>query len=62
MRTALAFRFPAEAIEALARLDPRESVAVEFAFADGARDATRTAYVEVGDFAAAKAFMALARK
>src|SRR5207247_10389856 len=33
MGAALAFRFPASAADALASLDPREAVAVEFLFA-----------------------------
>jgi hypothetical protein len=52
-----AFRFPAEAARELAALDPREAVAVEFLF-DG--DVARRAYVEVGDFAAGRAFLTLA--
>ena len=52
-----AFRFPDTAIQDLARLDPRESVAVDFLFSGGA---TRRAYVEVGDFAAGRAFLAVA--
>jgi hypothetical protein len=51
-----AFRFPAAAAEALSGLDPRESVAVEFVF-DAGRESVRTAYVEVGDFAAGRAFL-----
>jgi hypothetical protein len=58
---AWAFRFPAEAIEALSQLDPRESVAVEFLFSSDGED-VRTAYVEVGDFAAARAFAAIPRQ
>jgi len=53
-----AFRFPAAAAQALAELDPREAVAVEFLFPGG----TRTAYVEVGDFAAGRAFLQLAAR
>jgi hypothetical protein len=53
------FRFPAEAIQALAGLDPRESVAVEFLLPYGR---TATAYVEVGDFAAGRAFLKLATR
>jgi hypothetical protein len=49
-----AFRFPDAASQELARLDPRESVAVDFLFAG---DVTRRAYVEVGDFAAGRAFL-----
>lgn len=48
------FRFPDSAQAALAGLDPRESVAVEFLFAG---DVVRRAYVEVGDFAAGRAFL-----
>lgn len=54
-----AFRFPAAAAQALAELDPREAVAVEFLF-PGER--VRTAYVEVGDFAAGRAFLQVASR
>ena len=54
-----AFRFPAAAAQALAALDPREAVAVEFLFAG---DKVRTAYVEVGDFAAGRAFLQVASR
>ncbi|MGZ3378552.1 MAG: hypothetical protein ACXU8S_18305 [Phenylobacterium sp.] len=54
-----AFRFPDAASQDLARLDPRESVAVDFLFAG---DVTRRAYVEVGDFAAGRAFLQLAAR
>lgn len=57
MTSAWAFRFPAEAATALAALDPREAVAVDFLFDDGGREAVRRAYVEVGDFAAGRAFL-----
>lgn len=50
------FGFPAAAAQALAGLDPREAVSVEFLFSSGGGDSRRTAYVEVGDFAAALAF------
>jgi hypothetical protein len=53
-----AFRFPAEAARELARLDPREAVAVEFLMPG---DVVRRAYVEVGDFAAGRAFLSVAR-
>jgi hypothetical protein len=49
-----AFRFPDAAAPELAKLDPREAVAVEFLFPG---DVTRRAYVEVGDFAAGRAFL-----
>ena len=54
-RTGWAFRFPPQAAAAMADLDPRESLQVEFQFGSGA---TRRIYVEVGDFAAARAFLA----
>lgn len=50
------WRFPAAAAPALERLDPRESFAVEFHFRDGTVATTR---FEVGDFAAARAFVAM---
>jgi hypothetical protein len=59
---ALAFRFPTAAADALAGLDPREAVAVEFLFAGDTGESVRTAYVEVGDFAAARAFQAVAQR
>ena len=51
------FRFSGPAVEALAALDPREAVIVEFVFAGRDGDEVRTAYVEVGDFAAGRAFV-----
>ena len=62
VRSGYAFRFPATAIATLADLDPREAAAIEFLFADGARDGVRTAYVEVGDFAAGRAFLTAAQR
>lgn len=59
VRNAVAFRFPTAAAQALADLDPREAVAVEFLFPG---DQTRTAYLEVGDFAAARAFLQVASR
>lgn len=56
-KSALLVRFPAAATEAMARLDPREAVMVEFLFTGRDRDAVRRAYVEVGDFAAGRAFL-----
>jgi hypothetical protein len=53
------FRCPDAAAAELARLDPREAVAVEFLFPG---DVTRRAYVEVGDFTAARAFLRLAAR
>lgn len=54
-----AFRFPAHAASALAELDPREAVRVEFLFPG---DRVRVAYVEVGDFAAGRAFLQVASR
>jgi len=54
-----AFRFPDTAAIELARLDPREAIAVEFLFPG---DVTRRAYVEVGDFAAGRAFLQVASR
>lgn len=56
-KSAILVRFPAQAIDALAALDPREAVMVEFVFASRDRDAVRRAYIEVGDFAAGRAFL-----
>jgi hypothetical protein len=58
-RSGIAFRFPKSAVDALSGLDPREAVAVDFLFASrNGPDQVRTAYVEVGDFAAGRAFLA----
>jgi cation transport regulator ChaC len=54
-----AFRFPAEAARQMAALDPRESVAIDFIFPD---DSVRRLYVEVGDFAAGRAFLQSANR
>jgi len=53
------FRFPDAAAAELASLDPREAVAVEFLFPG---DQVRRAYVEVGDFAAGRAFLRVAAR
>ncbi len=60
-RTAVAFRFPAAASDALAGLDPREAVTIEFLFAGAGHDQVKTAYIEVGDFAAGRAFAQIPR-
>ena len=62
MPGALGFRFPTAAAEAMAGLDPREAVAVEFLFAGQNGEEVRTAYVEVGDFAAARSFQAITQR
>ena len=54
-----AFRFSDAAALELAQLDPRESVAVDFLFPG---DVVRRGYVEVGDFAAGRAFLQLASR
>lgn len=56
------FRFPTAAADALAALDPREAIIVEFVFAGRAGDEVRQAYVEVGDFAAGRAFLKTAQR
>jgi hypothetical protein len=58
MRGGVAFRFPKAAAQTLSGLDPREAVAIDFLFSSGdGPDQVRTAYVEVGDFAAGRAFL-----
>ena len=59
LKSGWAFRFPALATKALAALDSREAVAVEFLFPG---EQVRTAYLEVGDFAAGQAFLQLAAR
>jgi len=56
------WRFPAAAAQALAELDPREAVQVEFLFNGPTGEVVRTAYVEVGDFAVGRAFLNLAQR
>lgn len=48
------WRFNTSAIEALSKLDPRETVRIEFLFHD---DSVAAAQFEVGDFAAGRAFL-----
>lgn len=55
-RSGEAWRFPASAATQLARLDPRETFAVEFHFRDGT---VAQAPFEAGDFAAGSAFLAM---
>jgi hypothetical protein len=61
-RSGYAFRFPIAAVGDLAALDPREAVAIEFLIAADSREDVRTAYVEVGDFAAGRAFLTSAQR
>ena len=56
-KTGMRFRFPSAAADAMGRLDPREAVTVEFLVAGRTSDDIRRAYVEVGDFAAGRAFL-----
>jgi hypothetical protein len=61
-KSAVAFGFPDNAAAMLAGLDPREAVTVEFVFAGRAGDTVRTAYIEVGDFAAGRAFLTVPQR
>jgi hypothetical protein len=56
-RTAVAFRFPQTTSDILAGLDPREAVSVELLYPSSRGEMVRTAFVEVGDFDAALAFL-----
>lgn len=57
-KTGMSFRFPREAADAIAQLDPREAITIEFVIqARGGQEIVRRAYVEVGDFAAGRAFL-----
>jgi hypothetical protein len=60
-KSAVFFRLPAAAVDALAALDPREAVTVELLYPGASGDVARQAYVEVGDFAAGRAFISLGR-
>ena len=53
---AVLFRFPASAADALSALDPRERFLVELVRSDGS---VRAVTLGVGDFAAARAFLAM---
>jgi hypothetical protein len=55
--SAVAFRFPAGAQQALEQLDPREAVSVEILYPSDRGEMVRTAFVEVGDFDAGVAFL-----
>jgi hypothetical protein len=57
---ALAFRFSPAAAEALEQLDPRERVRIEFVTLTRSGEQVRSAEIEVGDFAAARAFLSAA--
>lgn len=51
------WRLPQSAVPALAALDPREAVVVEFVFPSRSGDAVKPVWFEVGDFAAGVAFL-----
>jgi hypothetical protein len=53
--------FPQEAAKAMAALDPRESATVELVFPTRTGERVQTALIEVGDFAAGRAFLAAGR-
>ncbi len=54
------FRFPPAAADALAALDPRESVRLELAFPGPAADRVVSTLIPVGDYATGRAFLAAA--
>jgi hypothetical protein len=54
---ALAFRFPAAAVTALERLDHADTARLDFVTTSWSGERTRSARVEIGDFAAARAFL-----
>jgi len=61
-KAGVVFVFPDAAADAIAALDPREAVILEFLFTGQGRDGVRQAFIEVGDFAAGRAFLAVARR
>lgn len=52
------YQFPTEALSALARLDPREFATLELVYPGVKGDRIATAWIEIGDLAAAEAFLA----
>ena len=60
-RRGILARFPPEATQALAALDPREAATVEFLFPSATGERVEAASIEVGDFAAGEAFLAAGR-
>jgi len=61
-KTGILFRFPGAAADLLRDLDPREAVTLEFIFSGPRGDQVRSAYIEVGDFTAGRAFLQVARR
>jgi hypothetical protein len=62
LQPALLIAFPASAATAIRGLDPRESVRVELVQVTRTGERVRSAYFEVGDFAAASAFLEAGRR
>ena len=58
---ATAYRFPATALQALAALDPREVATLELVYPSVKGERVVRAWIEVGDLAAARAFLSLGR-
>lgn len=56
--TGVAFRFPDSAARALERLDPREAVVLELVYPTRTGERVESTLLEVGDFAAGRAFLA----
>ena len=56
-RTGLAYQFPPDVMAALAQLDPREMAALQLVYPGPKGDRVVTGWVEVGDLAAARAFL-----
>jgi hypothetical protein len=54
----IAFRFPEAAAKALERLDPREAVTLELVYPTRNGERVESTLLEVGDFAAGRAFLA----
>jgi hypothetical protein len=59
VRRGEAFVFPDAAAQAMAKLDPREAVRIDVVYATLAGERVETSLFEVGDFAAARAFLAI---
>lgn len=55
--TGMAFRFPATAVRAMERLDPREAVVLELVYPTREGERVERVAMEVGDFAAGRAFL-----
>jgi hypothetical protein len=54
------YTFPPNVLDALSALDPRETAQVELVYPAAGRERLATAQVEIGDLAAARAFLAAA--